>query len=63
MRNPGRAFNRDYLLETVWGQQAVAGDRAVDNVVLRLRKKLGPMGRCYRNGLGNGLSLARRGIK
>lgn len=54
MRNPGRAFNRDYLLETVWGQQAVAGDRAVDNVVLRLRKKLGPLGNSIETVWGTG---------
>lgn len=44
LRNPGRAFNREYLLDTVWGQQYVGGDRSVDNVMLRLRKKLGSLG-------------------
>jgi DNA-binding response OmpR family regulator len=43
-RNPGRAFSRDYLLDAVWGQQYVDGDRAVDNAILRLRKKLGGLG-------------------
>jgi DNA-binding response OmpR family regulator len=43
-RNPGRAFSRDYLLDTVWGQNYVEGDRAVDNTILRLRKKLGALG-------------------
>jgi DNA-binding response OmpR family regulator len=38
--NAGRAFGRAYLLETVWGAGYVDGDRAVDNTVLRLRKKL-----------------------
>jgi DNA-binding response OmpR family regulator len=44
MRNPGRAFSRTYLLDAVWGENYVAGDRSVDNAVLRLRKKLGAMG-------------------
>jgi len=44
LRHPGRAFSRDYLLDTVWGQEYVEGDRAVDNVILRLRRKLGPLG-------------------
>jgi DNA-binding response OmpR family regulator len=44
LRNPGRAFNRAYLLTMVWEQQAVSGDRAVDNTVLRLRRKLGGLG-------------------
>lgn len=43
-RNAGRAFSRDYLLDTVWGEDYIEGDRAVDNAVLRLRKKLGAMG-------------------
>lgn len=43
-RNPGRAFSRAYLLDTVWGEDYVTGDRAVDNAIFRLRKKLGPVG-------------------
>ena len=44
MRHPGRAFSRQYLLETVWDADYVGGDRSVDNAILRLRKKLGPLG-------------------
>lgn len=44
LRSPGRAFSRTYLLETVWGETYVGGDRSVDNTVLRLRKKLGMLG-------------------
>jgi DNA-binding response OmpR family regulator len=44
MRSPGRAFSRTYLLDTLWGESYVGGDRSVDNTVLRLRKKLGPPG-------------------
>jgi DNA-binding response OmpR family regulator len=40
LSNPMRTFSRNYLLETVWGGNYVDGDRAVDNTVLRLRKKL-----------------------
>lgn len=43
MRSPGRTFSRSYLLETVWAENLLGGDRAVDNTVLRLRKKLGPL--------------------
>jgi DNA-binding response OmpR family regulator len=39
--NPGRVFSRSYLLDTLWGAQYVDGDRAVDNTILRLRRKLG----------------------
>ncbi len=41
LRNPGRAFSRDYLLDAIWGVEAVPGDRSVDNAILRLRRKLG----------------------
>ncbi len=44
LRSPGRAFSRAYLLETVWREAYIGGDRSVDNVVLRLRKKLEPLG-------------------
>jgi DNA-binding response OmpR family regulator len=43
LRHPGRAFSRDYLIEKVWGY-AAGSDRTVDTHVLRLRKKLGPVG-------------------
>ena len=43
MRSPGRTFSRSYPLETVWNESMLGGDRAVDNAVLRLRKKLGPL--------------------
>jgi len=44
MRHPGRVFGRAYLLDAVWGAHYVTGDRSVDNAVLRLRRKLGPLG-------------------
>jgi DNA-binding response OmpR family regulator len=44
LRNPGRAFSRDYLIEKVWGYDAAGSDRTIDTHVLRLRKKLGQVG-------------------
>ncbi len=43
MRNPGRTFTRRYLLETIWDETYLGGDRSVDNAILRLRKKLGTL--------------------
>jgi DNA-binding response OmpR family regulator len=54
LRHPGRAFSRDYLLEAVWGQHYVGGDRSVDNAILRLRKKLGPLGQAIETVWGVG---------
>jgi DNA-binding response OmpR family regulator len=42
--NAGRAFSRDFLMEKVWGYESGGFDRTVDTHVLRLRKKLGPLG-------------------
>lgn len=42
LKNPGRAFSRAYLLETLWEDVAAGCDRSVDNTVLKLRKKLAP---------------------
>jgi DNA-binding response OmpR family regulator len=39
--NPGRVFSREFLLEEVWGNDAVVFDRTIDSHIQRLRKKLG----------------------
>lgn len=57
LRTPGRAFSRVYLLDTVWGETYVGGDRSVDNTVLRLRKKLGPLGEAIETVWGIGYRL------
>jgi DNA-binding response OmpR family regulator len=59
-RHPGRAFSRGYLLDTVWGQDYVTGDRAVDNAMFRLRKKLGPLGESIEAVWGVGYRLRHR---
>ena len=41
---PGRAYSRQYLLESIWGSEYIGFDRTVDTHVVRLRKKLGPLG-------------------
>jgi len=42
VQHVGCSFSRANLQERVWQQCHVPGDRAVDNIVLRLRRKLGP---------------------
>ena len=59
VRNPGRAFGRDYLLEKVWGYEYGGFDRTVDTHVLRLRKKLGPIGERIETVWGIGYRFAR----
>jgi DNA-binding response OmpR family regulator len=59
VRNPGRAFARDYLIEKVWGYDAAGSDRTVDTHILRLRKKLGPAGERIETVWGLGYRFAR----
>ena len=61
MRSPGRAFSRAYLLETVWAEDYIGGDRSVDNAVLRLRKKIGPLGEAIETVWGVGYRLRAEG--
>lgn len=60
-RNPGRTFSRNYLLETVWGETYIAGDRSVDNAILRLRKKLEVLGDAVETVWGIGYRFNRPG--
>ena len=57
IRSPGRAFSRAYLLDTIWGDTYVGGDRSVDKTILRLRKKLGTMGEAIETVWGIGYKL------
>ncbi|MGZ3714521.1 MAG: response regulator transcription factor [Ktedonobacterales bacterium] len=57
LRSPGRAFSRAYLLDTVWRETYIGGDRSVDNVVMRLRKKLGAVGEAIETVWGIGYRL------
>ena len=61
LRSPGRAFSRAYLLDTVWQEEYIGGDRSVDNAVLRLRKKLGPVGDAIETVWGIGYRLRPEG--
>jgi DNA-binding response OmpR family regulator len=60
LRHPGRAFSRAYLLDAVWGDDYVGGDRSVDNAVFRLRRKLGAVGEAIEAVWGVGYRLRQR---
>ncbi|MGZ3899813.1 MAG: response regulator transcription factor [Bacteroidia bacterium] len=38
---PGKVFTREYILEQVWGDEVVVGDRTIDVHIRKLREKLG----------------------
>ena len=44
VRNPDRVFNRNQLLDRVWGRGVYVEERTVDVHILRLRKLLNPFG-------------------
>ena len=37
---PGHVFSREALMERVWGSDRIVGDRSIDNLVSRLRRKI-----------------------
>ncbi len=45
LRNPGRVFSREEILDAVWPEEVVVLDRVVDVNITRLRAKLGEYGR------------------
>ena len=59
MGNPGRVFSRAYLIETVWDEAYLPGDRSVDNAILRLRNKLENMGDAIETVWGVGYRLRK----
>ena len=40
LTHPGRAYNREQLLEEVWGQQNYVSPRTVDVHIRRLRERI-----------------------
>jgi two-component system alkaline phosphatase synthesis response regulator PhoP len=38
---PGKVFSREFILQHVWGNEVVVGDRTIDVHVRKLREKLG----------------------
>jgi DNA-binding response OmpR family regulator len=58
--NPGRVFSREFLLEEVWGNDAVVFDRTVDSHIQRLRKKLGEAGNSIETVWGVGYRFSVR---
>jgi two-component system alkaline phosphatase synthesis response regulator PhoP len=38
---PGKVFTREFILDTVWGDEVVVGDRTIDVHIRKLREKIG----------------------
>jgi DNA-binding response OmpR family regulator len=39
---PGHVYSREALMEHVWGSDRIVGERSIDNLMSRLRKKIEP---------------------
>jgi DNA-binding response OmpR family regulator len=55
--HPGRAYSREFLLQRIWGIDYDGFDRTVDTHIVRLRKKLGPLGERIATVWGTGYKL------
>jgi len=38
---PGKVFTREYILDQVWGDEVIVGDRTIDVHIRKLREKIG----------------------
>jgi two-component system, OmpR family, alkaline phosphatase synthesis response regulator PhoP len=38
---PGKVFTREYILDQIWGEDVIVGDRTIDVHIRKLREKLG----------------------
>ena len=61
LKHPGRVYNRDQLLEKVWGADYLGETRTVDVHIGTLRTKLGSCGEYIRTVRGVGYRMEERG--
>ncbi|MGN0036225.1 MAG: response regulator transcription factor [Bacteroidaceae bacterium] len=54
LQNKGRVFSREEILSRVWTDEVCVLDRTIDVNMTRLRRKIGPYGRCIVTRLGYG---------
>lgn len=54
LQNKGRVFSREDILTKVWSDEVYVLDRTIDVNITRLRKKIGPYGKCIVTRLGYG---------
>ena len=54
LQHQGRVFSREEILQQVWSDEVYVLDRTIDVNITRLRKKIGPYGKCIVTRLGYG---------
>lgn len=57
LKNMGKAFSREEMLDHCWPKDAIVLDRTVDVNINRLRKKIGPYGKYIKTRVGFGYTF------
>lgn len=59
LKNPGRVYTREMLLDLLWDYNAFVDERIVDSHIKNLRHKLGDAGTCIETVRGRGYRFAK----
>lgn len=62
MKNKGRVYTRDELLDLIWGYESIIETRTVDVHVGTIRQKLGEYGSCIKTVRGLGYKFVEKGV-
>ncbi len=54
VENPGRIYSREEILDEIWKENVIVGDRTIDVNIARIRKKMGSYGKTIVNRSGYG---------
>ncbi len=62
LKNPGRVFTREMLLDMLWDYNSFVDERIVDSHIKNLRHKLGEAGNCIETVRGRGYKVAKKDL-
>ena len=62
MKNMGRVYTRDELLNLIWGYDSDIETRTVDVHIATIRQKLGEYGSCIKTVRGLGYRFVEKGV-
>jgi len=62
IKNPGRVYTREVLLEMLWDYNSFVDERIVDSHIKNLRHKLGDAGNCIETVRGRGYKVAKKDL-
>lgn len=62
LKNPGRVFTREMLLDMLWDYNSFVDERIVDSHIKNLRHKLGEGGNCIETVRGRGYKVAKKDL-